>query len=410
MFDKKLSTLVRRAASAQTGEITLTVREIRDEHWNTSRLTSRDRKKIDEEFKEAGVTPTPALGSGVGLDEAVRLTHVERNQAHRKLQAQRATDLNTVSGLVEEIKRSPEHPLSFTQGQLAQRFGRRTAKGLSPDDRASIVSALSSAGIMSEPPLAPGVAWSEKAAVVLSLPQSFKLGRTGKRVLAGIAAFVVLILVIGALGGGGDPEPAEESAAVAESTQTETETEAPQATTDATPVDQAAEAAAAEDDGDYEEAIALFVAAGDDDEANRVRNIAALALVRQARSSYRDAKYKTARRQAERAIASYGSRAKGATRIRNQSRSQLRAISARRAQAAEARRVAAAERRAARSAARAQARADEAAAQAAQDAADAAEAAPEPDYDSGGGSSSGGRAGCNPATARDGDGDGIVCE
>ncbi|CAB4897029.1 unannotated protein [freshwater metagenome] len=411
-FEKKLRKLVERAESSVSGEVTVTVREIRDVYWKSSRLTARDRKKIDEELREEGAEASPALATGVGLDEQVRVSHVETRREHQKLLKQRARDQQIARALVQEIKEAPDDRLTLTRGELAKRFDRRNARALTATDRQSIVSALTQATVLSDPPLAvSGTGWGEQAPVVLALPSTSRVGRTGKRVLAGVAALILLILVIGAVSGNDQDErpTGEQNAAALESTSTDAAEVVPTETTETTE-DPRGVAEAAEERGDYDEAIAAYVALGEDDDANRVRRVAALVVLRRARSAYRDGRYVTARRQARSAIRRYGTQATGATRIKNQSTRRIDAAAARRAARAEARRVAAAQRRAVAR----QARADRVAARRAQEAADAAAAAtPEPEYaepDSGGGVSSGGRAGCNPATARDGDGDGIVCE
>lgn len=176
--------------------------------------------------------------------------------------------------------------------------------------------------------------------------------------IAIIGAIVLVILVASC---GGNDEPTRSSDA------TETSTRAAATTEDAAEEDPDAQLRTAADDAvaakEYDEAIALYEELGDDAAARRTTRTAAAVLVSRARAAYRAGQYKTAQRRAQAAIRRYGAgSAKGATRIRNQSRAK---ISAQREQArirAEARRIArqqrAAERREARRIAREQAAAE----------------------------------------------------
>jgi outer membrane protein assembly factor BamD (BamD/ComL family) len=230
--------------------------------------------------------------------------------------------------------------------------------------------------------------------------------KRNRGIAAGILALVVLLLLIASCGGSDDSTPDEDAQTLAPATT------AAETTESASPPDPVAEqrqqAVLAEAEKRYDDAIALYVELDDEDNADRVKRKAAKVMIRRARSAYRAGKYVTAERRADAAIRRYGrSNSAGATRISNDSSAALRAREEQRKQAARARADA-------RRAAREQRRA-------AQQAADAAEAAAEaesydtesyddydePPYDA---PSSGGRAGCNPATARDGDGDGVVCE
>lgn len=232
-----------------------------------------------------------------------------------------------------------------------------------------------------------------------------------KKTAIWIAVIGAIVLVILLASCGGDDEPARSSDA------TETSTRAAATTEDAAEEDPEAQLRTAADDavdaGQYDEAIALYEELGDDAAARRTTRTAAAVLVGRARAAYRAGRYKTAQRRAQAAIRRYGAgSAKGATRVRNQSRAK---ISAQREQAriqAEVRRVAreqrAAERREARRIAREQAAAEL-----------AAEEEPFAAEDSGGGSYAGmncteiGRSfmvepGSDPEHDRDNDG--IACE
>lgn len=175
-----------------------------------------------------------------------------------------------------------------------------------------------------------------------------------------IAAAIVLVILVASCGG--DDEPTRSSGA------TETSTRAAATTDDASDAEESeaqlrTAADEAVDAGEYDEAIALYEELGDDDAARRTTRTAAAVLVGRARAAYRAGQYETAERRAKAAIRRYGAgSAKGATRVRNQSRAK---ISAQREQArirAEARRIAreqrAAERREARRIAREQAAAE----------------------------------------------------
>lgn len=176
----------------------------------------------------------------------------------------------------------------------------------------------------------------------------------------GVALAILLVILVASCGG--DDEPTRSSNA------TETSTRAA-ATTDDTSTaedpDTALRAAADEaiDVGDYDEAIALYEELGDDEAARRTTRTAAAVLVGRARAAYRAGRYKTAERRAKAAIRRYGAgSAKGATRVRNQSRAEIRVQREQARIRAEARRIAreqrAAERREARRIAREQAAAE----------------------------------------------------
>lgn len=226
-----------------------------------------------------------------------------------------------------------------------------------------------------------------------------------------VAAAILLVILVASCGG--DDEPARSSNPTETSTRAAATTEdAP----DAEDLDARLRAIADEavDAGEYDEAIALYERLGDDEAARRTTRTAAAVLVGRARAAYRAGQYKTAERRAKAAIRRYGAgSAKGATRVRNQSRAEIRAQRERAQARAEARRIAreqaAAERREARRIAREQAAAEL--------------AAEEESFDSGGGGGGGQYAGMNcdeighsftvePGSdpEHDRDNDGIACE
>lgn len=224
----------------------------------------------------------------------------------------------------------------------------------------------------------------------------------GKKWAIGAAIVVVLLLIIGSCSG--DPDDRQGSAA---DTGTTTQAASPPPTTTeaADPfAEKRAELREAVADEEWDDAISLAAYIGDDKARDRYRRSAARRLVARAAAAGRAGRHSTARRLARRSRSDYGTKASaGSAAVIQRAEAGLAQQRAVRRAAAEAKRVA-----------REQRRAQRAAAKAAADAAEAAEAydVPEEEYDApdSGSSSSGGRAGCNPATARDGDGDGIVCE
>lgn len=229
-----------------------------------------------------------------------------------------------------------------------------------------------------------------------------KLSPNMRVTIAAAVAIVILLLLLASCGGD------EEESAAGSNGSTEV---AVTTTTDVTPVDpdaeQRVEARAAERAEDYDDAVQIYVDLHDSDSANRVRRVAASTLLDRARAAYSDGRFKTAERQARAAIRRYGvANAKGAKTIRNRAAAKRRLSEARARARVEARKVAQGQAREQRRIEREQARAAAEAAEAAAEA-ESYESYDEPSYDA---PSSGGRAGCNPATARDGDGDGIVCE
>lgn len=184
-------------------------------------------------------------------------------------------------------------------------------------------------------------------------------GAQDKKTAIWIAVVGAIVLVILLASCGGDDDPPRSANA------TETSTRAAATTDDAEDADAQLRAAADEavDAGEYDEAIALYEQVGDDQAAQRTSRTAAAVLVGRARAAYRAGQYKTAERRAKAAIRRYGAgSAKGATRIRNQSRAEIRVQQERARARAEARRIAreqaAAERREARRLAREQAAAE----------------------------------------------------
>jgi hypothetical protein len=225
------------------------------------------------------------------------------------------------------------------------------------------------------------------------------MSRRRKWAIGAVIVFVLLVLV-GACAGDPEDDPPQGTAPT-----TSTEAAASPTTTEASDpfAEKRAEMRAAVANQEWDDAITLAAYIGDDDARNRYRRSAARRLVARARAAERAGRYSTATRLARRSRSDYGAKvSKGSADIIHRAEAALtRQRAARRAAAqakAEARRVA-----------REQRRAERAAKEAADEASEAADDydAPDEDYDA---PSSGGRAGCNPATARDGDGDGVVCE
>lgn len=160
-----------------------------------------------------------------------------------------------------------------------------------------------------------------------------------KKTAIWIAVVGAIVLVILLASCGGDDEPTRSS------DPTETSTRAAATTEDASEEDPEAQLRSAADDavdaGEYDDAIPLYEELGDDDAARRTTRTAAAVLVGRARAAYRAGQYKTAERRAQAAIRRYGSSsAKGATRVRNQSRAKISAQRERDRIQAEARRIA----------------------------------------------------------------------
>jgi hypothetical protein len=433
--------LARRVRATREGELKLSVREIRDE-FGMSRLTASGRRSIDEALTAEALSVTPPLVAGGDLGTSVTLRAVTVEAEGAEFQAtqrafavrppatsrprtpSRAETDAAVRALRAAMTPTNGHTLHTTISDLSQRFGRalqdpRRLRSSKPElqepDRAQIQQALELADLQVTPSLLEDREWLGTVGVTVRLrnPPKSQPARdqaprrgpagwsTAAKWAAGIAAAFVVLVLIGALVGGGDTgsdrpaaDATTETSLVADAT---TEVEPPTTTTEeAGPTRR--DVLAAADDGDLDQAIFLATQIDDDQLRDRYKRRAALAVIRRARSAFRKGRYVTAGRLARRARADYGSAAREAPAIRRE------AAAARATQLAVARaeEQAAADRRAAARDAKRAAAAAAAAAEA------APEPEPEPDYDVP--ESSGGRAGCNPATARDGDGDGKVCE
>jgi hypothetical protein len=433
--------LARRVRATRKGELKLSVREIRDV-FGMSRLTSSGRRSIDEALTGEALSVTPPLVTGGDLKSSVTLRAVtveaqpSDGEATQRAFALRPPAMSrprtppraetdaAASALRAAMTPANGHTLHTTVNDLSQRFGRplqdpRRLRSSKPEmqrpDRVQIQEALELADIQVTPSLLEDREWRGTVGVTVRLrrpPKPQTVGgearrrgpagwSTPARWAAGIAAAFVVLVLIGALAGRGGDTGSNTTAGDA-TTETSLVDDAPTGAESPTTTEESGptrrDAVAAAEDGDLDQAISLAARIDDDQLRDRYKRRAALAVIRRAKSAYAKGRYVTAMRLARRARADYGSAAREAPAIRRE------ATAARTTQLAVARaeKQAAADRRAAARDAKRAAATAAAAAEA------APEPEPEPDYDVP--DSSGGRAGCNPATARDGDGDGKVCE
>ncbi len=146
--------------------------------------------------------------------------------------------------------------------------------------------------------------------------------------------FVAIIALITSCGGADDQPPTA-------STPRSTVTDAAPAASEQPDADPRLTAAKdAEVREDYDEAIRLYDALGEEREVRRLKRAAARVLVARARDAYRDGRYRTARTIARRAIREYGrTSATGAATVSARASTRIREASARRARRAELARI-----------------------------------------------------------------------